>query len=384
MPAALAPTPREDPARPLAVLRLSLRDFRNYRRLALDTGGRPVVLHGPNGAGKTNLLEAISLLAPGRGLRAARLPELDRDGGGPFAIDALVQGHAGPADISVARGAATERREVRLDGHPLRGSAALGETLSLIWLTPAMDRLFVEASGERRRFLDRLVLAVDPAHGRRVALYERSLRERSALLRGGRADPAWLGALERRIAETGVAIAAARRELLAGLESALALARLPFPRPRLRLVDELATALDTAPAVEVERRFAARLAVGRAEDALIGGAAVGPHRADLEAQDRSTGEPARLASTGRQKAWLVSILIAEASLCRRLKGEAPVLLLDEIAAHLDPGRRQDLFAVLGDLGCQHWLTGTERALFASLAGRSRIFHIQDATLFPDD
>jgi DNA replication and repair protein RecF len=384
MPAAVATSPREAPARRLAVRRLELRDFRNYARLVLATGGAAVVLHGANGAGKTNLLEAISLLAPGRGLRGARLAELDREGAGPFAVTALVDGRAGPAEIRTARDPEAERRAVDLDGHPQRGAAELGETLSLIWLTPAMDRLFVEASGERRRFLDRLVLAVDPAHGRRVALYERSLRERSTLLRQGPADPAWLGALERRIAETGVAIAAARRELLAGLDDALEAQRLPFPRPRLGLVDAVADELDRAPAVEVEQRFAARLAAGREADALTGGAAVGPHRADLEAADRATGEPARLASSGRQKAWLIATLLAAAALGRRLCGDLPILLLDEIAAHLDTARRCDLFAILADLGCQYWLTGTDRALFAPLAGRARMLLVRDATLIPDD
>lgn len=381
---AVALAPQATPARPLAVVRLGLRDFRNYARLALETGGRPVVLHGPNGAGKTNLLEAVSLLAPGRGLRQARLPDLDRSGGGPWSATALVEGRHGPAEAWTGRDADSERRTVALDGQPSRSAQSLADLLSVIWLTPAMDRLFTNGAADRRRFLDRLVLAVDPEHARRVSLYERTLRERSVLLRSGRADPAWLGALERRAAESGVAVAAARRELLAGIDNILERHALPFPRPRLRLADEVALGLDRQPAVEVERRLAVALAASRAEDAQTGGAAVGPHRADLEAFDRLTGEPARLASTGRQKAFLLSIVLAEAALHRDLHDDLPVLLLDEVAAHLDEGRRQDLFAVLEDLGCQYWLTGTDRSTFAPLAGRARIFNVCEATLTADD
>jgi DNA replication and repair protein RecF len=384
MRSAVALSPQEIPARPLAVARLGLHDFRNYARLSLDTGRQPIALHGPNGAGKTNLLEAVSLLAPGRGLRQARLPDLDRRSGGPWSVDALLEGRLGPVEARLGREPDADRRSLLLDGQPTRSAQALASTLSLIWLTPAMDRLFVEAASERRRFLDRLVLAVDPDHARRVSLYERALRERSILLRGGRADPAWLGALERRAAEAGVAIAAARRELLGGLESVLATQSLPFPRPRLRLVDAVADALDTAPAVEVEHSLAARLAACRAEDAHSGGAAVGPHRADLEALSRDDGEPARLASTGRQKAYLLGIVLAEAALRRALHDDLPVLLLDEVAAHLDEGRRRDLFDVLDDLGCQYWLTGTDRSIFAPLAGRARLFNVCEATLTADD
>ncbi|MFO1069905.1 MAG: DNA replication/repair protein RecF [Geminicoccaceae bacterium] len=380
----MAPAPRVALPRTLAVRRLGLHDFRNYQALSLETGGRPVVLQGPNGAGKTNLLEAVSLLAPGRGLRHARLAELDRAGHGPWAVTALVDGRLGPVELRTAREPEAERRSLAFDGHPARSANALGDALSLIWLTPAMDRLFVEGSGERRRFVDRLVLAIDPEHARRVSLYERTLRERSVLLRGGRADPAWLGALERRAAESGVAVAAARRELLTGLDEVLEAQRLPFPRPRLRLLDDTAEALGSLPAVDVEQQLAARLAASRTQDAQTGGAAVGPHRADVEAVDRVTGEPARHASTGRQKAWLLSVLLAEAELHRHMHDDLPLLLLDEVAAHLDAGHREALFDILDALGCQFWLTGTDRATFAGLRGRATLFLVTDATLTPDD
>lgn len=381
---AVALAPRAVAPRTLAVHRLGLRDFRGYRRVTFEPAGLPVVLSGANGAGKTNLLEAVSLLTPGRGLRQARLADLDRRGGGPWALAARIEGRDGPADLASEHEPQAERRSVQIDGQPARSAAALGELLSLIWLTPAMDRLFVDGSAERRRFLDRLVLAVDPGHARRVALYERTLRERSVLLRSGRGDAAWIGALERRAAEAGVAVCAARRELLAGLETVLAATILPFPRPRLRLVDDLAGDLDRLPAVEVEQRFETALAASRGIDAQSGGAASGPHRADLEAADRATDEPVRLASTGRQKAYLLSVILAEAELRRRLHGDLPILLLDEVAAHLDEGHRRDLFAILAGQGCQFWLTGTDRQTFAPLAGHARHFLVREATLTADD
>ncbi len=381
---AVALSPRAAAVATLAIHRLVLRDFRGYASATLATEGHPVVLAGPNGAGKTNLLEAVSLLAPGRGLRHARLADLDRRGGGPWALAARIVGRDGPADVISAHERETERRSVALDGRPQRSAAALAEQLSIVWLTPAMDRLFVEGSSERRRFLDRLVFAVDPGHARRVSLYERTLRERSLLLRTGRGDPAWLGALERRAAECGVAISAARRQLLAGLDEALAATRLPFPRPRLQLVDELALQLDHLPAVEVEALFAAALAAARQQDAQGGGAARGPHRADLEAFDRASDEPARLASTGRQKAYLLSVVLAHAELRHGLYGDRPVLLLDEVAAHLDARHRADLFAILADQGGQFWLSGTDPEIFRGLAGVARRFLVRDATLTPDD
>ena len=384
MPSAVALSPRAACLATRAVDRLVLRDFRGYAAASLATDGRPVVLAGPNGAGKTNLLEAISLLAPGRGLRHARLDDLDRRGGAAWALAARIVGRDGPAEVTSAHERAAGRRSIALDGRPQRSSAALAEQLSITWLTPAMDRLFVEGSSERRRFLDRLVLAIDPSHARRVSLYERSLRERALLLRRGRGDAAWLGALERRAAECGVAISAARRELLAGLEAVLATASLPFPRPRLRLVDELAEALERLPAVEVEARFAAALAAGRPAEAQGGGPASGPHRADLEAFDRAGDEPVRLASTGRQKAYLLSVVLAHAELRQRLYGDRPVLLLDEVAAHLDARHCADLFAILTDQGGQFWLSGTDPAIFHDLAGTARRFRVRDATLTADD
>jgi DNA replication and repair protein RecF len=375
-------------ARALAVRRLELRDFRNYRHLVLEPAGPgPIVLHGENGAGKTNLLEAVSMLAPGRGLRRARLAELDREGGGgPWSVGGLVDGHLGPVELLTARDPDAERRGVAADGQAMRSQNGLGELVSLLWLTPAMDRLFADGASARRRFLDRLVLAVDPGHAARVAAFERSLRERSHLLRNGRGhDAVWLAAIERRIAESAVAVAAARRQLVRDLDAELRDASFPFPRPRLALAGEVETWLEDLPALAAEQRLAEALARNRALDAETGGAAVGPHRSDLVATDASRGgEPAERCSTGRQKAFLVSVVLAEARLRRARHGDLPILLLDEVTAHLDPRRRAELFAALVELGAQVWLTGTEAGLFAPLRPAAQVFHVANGALTPDD
>ncbi|MGD9508065.1 MAG: DNA replication/repair protein RecF [Geminicoccaceae bacterium] len=372
------------PVRAIAVKRLQLHDFRNYGDAAIEPQPGPVVLYGENGAGKTNLLEAVSMLSPGRGLRGVKLAEMDREGAGPWRLRALLEGHEGPCEIETSHEREAERRGAILDGRPLRGQNALGEHVSLLWLTPAMDRLFAESAGGRRRFLDRLVLSLDPAHAGRVAAYERAARERSHLLRAGRRDPAWLSAIEKRMAESAVAVTAARRELVSELDGELAQAPHHFPRPHLVLDGELEEWLDEEPAVEVEQRLAETLAGSREEDAQAGGTAVGPHRSDLVATDAWRGEAAARCSTGRQKAYLISILLAQARLRLRRWGDLPMLLLDEVTAHLDPRRRSELLAVLGELGAQCWLTGTEARLFDALARSAHFFHVVDGALTPHE
>lgn len=363
-----------------AVRRLALKDFRNYARLSLDLEAGPIVLVGENGAGKTNLLEAISLLAPGRGLRRARLPELNRrQGAGPWRLEARVLGRGGLTDIgSEAEG---ERRLALQDGAALRSQNELADILSLLWLTPSMDRLFQESASGRRRFLDRLVLTIDTRHAARVSTYERLLRERSHLLRQGRHDATWLHAIERRLAEAGVAVAAARNELVCDLNLALAEPGPAFPRPRLAVEGEVESWLAVLPALAAEERLAEDLARSRAADAETGGAALGPHRSDLLATD-GTGEPAASCSTGRQKAFLISIVLAQGRLRRRRFGDLPVLLLDEVTAHLDAGRRALLLEGLVELGAQCWLTGTDEALFAPLRGRCQLLHVAHGTVRP--
>ncbi len=376
----------------VAVTRLMLTDFRNYREATLALGAEPVVLTGPNGAGKTNLLEALSFLAPGRGLRRARLTEIDRRPGpesdaapSGWAVAATVATGTGAVRIGAGRdpgqsGAAGEKRIVHIDGEAVRGQAALGERLAVVWLTPPMDRLFSEGPGGRRRFLDRLVLALDPAHASRVAAYEQALRERAQLLREGSADRAWLGALEQVMAAQGVAVAAGRREAVRLLDRACAEAEGPFPRAGLALVGTVEGWLDAMPALAAEAALATALAAGRRADAAAGGAAVGPHRADLAVTLAEKGIPAALASTGEQKALLIAILLAHAQILRQIRGEPPILLLDEIAAHLDASRRAALFEALLRLDGQAWLTGADAALFAPLRGHARFLSVHDGTV----
>ena len=374
--------------RRVGVTRLVLTNFRNYRVARLTLGTEPVVLTGPNGAGKTNLLEALSFLAPGRGLRSAKLTEIDRRPGSGceaadlgWAIAAVVATQHGTLRVGTGRdSAANERRVVRIDGEPTRSQAALGERLGVVWLTPLMDRLFLEGPSGRRRFLDRLVFGFDPAHASRVNAYEQALRERSRVLRDGPADPAWLAALEEVMAEQGVAVAAGRRETVQRLDRACAEAEGPFPRARLMLLGTVEGWLDVMPALAAEAEFASALAGNRQSDAQIGGATIGPHRSDLAVELAGKGIAAEFASTGEQKALLISIVLAHATLQQAIRGEPPLLLLDEIAAHLDAGRRAALFEALLRLESQVWLTGTDEALFAPLRYQAQFLSVNDGTL----
>jgi DNA replication and repair protein RecF len=380
----------------VGVTRLVLTDFRNYASARLDLDAGPVVLTGPNGAGKTNLLEAVSFLSPGRGLRNTRLGDVDRrsaENDGPlngWAVAATVQTRRGGVRIGTGRDGNTgERRVVRIDGEPARGQIALGERLGIVWLTPQMDRLFIEGPAGRRRLLDRLVLGLDPAHAGRVAAYEQALRERSRLLRAGslenrQADPVWLSALEEIIAEKGVAVAAARRDAVEQLDRACAEASGPFPHARLTLRGDAEDWLVDHPALATEERLKAALVASRSADAVTGGAAVGPHRSDLDVIHAEKRVAAEHASTGEQKALLISILLAHAQLQRRIRGEPPVLLLDEVAAHLDAIRRNALFEILAGLESQAWLTGTDAALFAPLRSTARFLSVADGILSDTD
>lgn len=380
----------------IGVTRLTLTDFRNYRSARLDLTPGPVVLTGPNGAGKTNLLEAVSVLSPGRGLRRARLGELDRrrdreletgpqNEAGGWAVAATLETARGAVGIGTGRDpAGGERRAVRIDGETVRSQAALGEIVGMTWLTPQMDRLFTEGPAGRRRFLDRLVLGLDPAHAARAASYEHAMRERSRLLRpataGEPADPGWLGALEETMAAQGIAVAAARRDTVERLDAACAEAEGLFPRARLSLVGTVETWLDEWPALAAEERLKAALQQSRGADALAGGATVGPHRSDLVVTHAETNTLADGMSTGEQKALLISIILAHARLQRETRGEPPLLLLDEVAAHLDAPRREALFETLMGFESQFWLTGTDAVLFAPLRAVARFLAVRDGTL----
>jgi len=366
------------PARP-ALLRLGLVDFRCYAELKLEIDAGMVVLHGPNGAGKTNLLEALSFLSPGRGLRRARLAEVTRHGAGRgWSVAARVETPYGLLELGTGLATEGERRVVRIDGKNAAGPAALAERMGVQWLTPQMDRLFLEGPSPRRRFLDRLVFGFDPDHARRVAGYERLLRERARLLRDGPADPAWLNALETEMAGEGVAMAAARRQALARLDGALERADEGFPRPILTLAGTVEDWLETLPAVDAELRFADVLRRNRGRDAESGGAGEGPHRSDLEVRDAATGIAAAQCSTGEQKALLIAIVLASARIEAAERRAAPILLLDEVAAHLDAERRQALYDAVAALGGQAWLTGTDAGLFESLKGQACFLAVRQA------
>lgn len=382
-PPAIERTPTAAGGQPL-VRRLRLQAFRNFADIDLQLADdpAPIVLYGPNGAGKTNLLEALSLLAPGRGLRRARLESLDRDAEQmrPFRIEAAIGTADGPVDLATGRDPAAERRWLEVMGESRRGLAPLAELLAIAWLTPAMDRLFLDAASERRRFLDRLVLAVYPDHARQTAIFERAMRERSLLLRQGPRDPAWLRVLEERMAGAGVAVAAGRMELVSGLDTLLAEPDPTLPSMRLDLEGAVEGWLASGAAIDAEERLLHGLEASRSQDAETGGAAVGPHRSDLAAIDLATGEAAPRVSTGRQKAMLIAIILAEARLRQRVHGDLPILLLDETMAHLDPSRRDGLAERLAAMGGQVFLTGTERRLFAALEGRAHFLHVDQGTI----
>lgn len=345
--------------------RLVLTDFRNHESLSLHPGGGFVVLTGENGAGKTNVLEAVSLLAPGRGLRRAPLSDMQRQHGpGGFGIAATLAAAGG--DVELATGTvstAPERRQLRIQGAPATANT-LSQWLTVLWLTPAMDRLFVEPAGERRRFLDRLTLALEPGHAHHAARYEAAMRARNRLLAADApADPDWLTALETQMADHGSAIETARRATVTLLGERLAEQPAgPFARAALALDGWSGDA----------GRLLGELRQNRGRDAAAGRALAGPHRADLAVTHIDKQQPAALASTGEQKALLLGIVLSHAELVAARTGHAPVLLLDEVAAHLDPVRRAALFDRLAGRG-QVWVTGTEPALFAGIdEGATRI------------
>jgi DNA replication and repair protein RecF len=337
----------------MALTRLSLTDFRNHAAMTLQPAAQFVALHGPNGAGKTNILEAISLLVPGRGLRRAALSDMVRGGG---TIGFSVSADIGDVQIGTGVDAATpERRRVRINGANATINN-LAEWLSVIWLTPAMDRLFVEGAGARRRFLDRLVLALEPTHAQTSSRYEKAVQQRNRLLSGAETpDAMWLDALEVQMAESGAAIVAARNRMMTALAAELeVLPPGPFAVPDIRLENAgSATPADLVDAWRNDRR----------RDAAAGRTLIGPHRADLVVCNRANGQAADRSSTGEQKALLLSLILAHAALVTGQRGTPPILLLDEVAAHLDPSRRAALFDRLAATGAQVWMTGTEAALF---------------------
>ncbi len=373
-----AETPPSPEAQP-RLARLRLTDFRNYARLDLETAAPLVALCGPNGAGKTNILEAISLLSPGRGLRRATATSLARkDGPGGYAVLAELFGPTGEVLLATALAAGEAQRQCRIDREPVASANRFLDHIAFLWLTPDQDGLFRGAAGDRRRFLDRLVLAVDKTHGTRANAFEHALRHRNRLLEDFDSAPRWLDAIEQEIAELGVALAAARLETVARL-SALALAdaeaMAPFPFAVLSLEGALEQQLAGEAAAKVEDWFRAALRDGRGRDRAAGRALIGPQASDLGVVHGPKNEAAAQCSTGEQKALLLGLILAQAKLIGQMRGETPILLLDEIAAHLDLARRKALFARLLALGGQVFMTGTDRLLFDGLGEASLILSV---------
>jgi DNA replication and repair protein RecF len=362
--------------------RLSLTNFRNYRAVSLETSADMVALVGANGAGKTNCIEAISFLSPGRGLRRATLDDVaDIQGDGSWAVSATVEGEVGLATLGTGidppiEGASNPRR-CRIDREPVGSATAFGDHLRMVWLTPAMDQLFMGAASERRRFFDRLVLAIDKDHSSRVSALERSLRSRNRLLEDRNGDSHWLDAIERETAELAVAVAAMRGETVTRLAATLH-ARgeaSAFPSALIALDGWMENALTAEPATAVEDRYRRILRDNRARDAAAGRTLDGPHLTDLQVIYAPKHMPARDASTGEQKALLIGLVLAHATLVAEMTGLTPLLLLDEVVAHLDPDRRRALFVELAKLGAQVWMTGADPAAFAGLGPAGEIFDV---------
>lgn len=375
----------------LWVERISLTDFRNYRSLALTPTAEPVVLVGANGSGKTNLLEAVSLLAPGQGLRGAAFADIARAGGAGWSVAARVHTAIGSVDIGTGVQAAPgsgERaaRVVRIEGETKSGSGILADYVEMVWLTPAMDGLFTGAASERRRFLDRLILCFDPAYRTRAGRFDRAMASRNRLLADGVSNNAQLEGFEIVMAETGVAISAARAEAVASIAAVVDERRVrdpgsPFPWSQIALQGTLEADLATRPAVDVEDAYLKVLRQTRERDRGAGRTLDGPHRSDLVVGHGPKAMPARLCSTGEQKALLLGLVLAHAQLvAQRRDGHAPILLLDEISAHLDEARRAALFAEITRLEAQAWMTGTDVASFEALRGKALFRRVDNGVL----
>ncbi|WP_375786246.1 DNA replication/repair protein RecF [Bradyrhizobium sp. Pha-3] len=368
---------------PSRIHRLSLTHFRNYRTATLQVAGDMVVLVGPNGAGKTNCMEAVSFLSPGRGLRRATLEDIaDNQGDGSWAVSAEVEGALGLATLGTGidppTGEASNSRRCRIDREPVGSATAFGDHLRIVWLTPAMDGLFMGAASERRRFFDRLVLAIDSEHSSRVSALERSLRSRNRLLEVRNYDDHWCDAIERETAELAVAVAASRGQTAAKLATMLHErgAASAFPSAEIMLDGWMENALLQEPATAVEDRYREILRASRPRDAAAGRTLDGPHLTDLQVVYAPKNMPARDASTGEQKALLIGLVLAHATMVAEMTGIVPLLLLDEVVAHLDPNRREALFDELAKLGAQVWMTGADPAAFLDIGPTGEIFDVE--------
>src|SRR5579862_3939492 len=373
---------------PSRIHKLTLTHFRNYRMGSVQARGDVVALVGPNGAGKTNCLEAISFLSQGRGLRRATLEDVaDNQGDGSWAVSAEVEGALGLATLGTgidapAAEAASSTRRCRIDREPVTSATAFGDHLRMVWLTPTMDGLFLGPAAERRRFFDRLVLAIDSDHSARVSALDRSLRSRNRLLEVRNYDDHWCGAIERETAELAVAVAAMRSQTAVRLAAMLRAraAASAFPSAEIALDGWMENALMSEPATAVEDRYRGILRDNRARDAIAGRTLDGPHLTDLQVVYAPKNMPARDASTGEQKALLIGLVLAHAGLVSEMTGITPLLLLDEVVAHLDPGRRAALFGELARLHAQVWMTGADPLSFADIGPGGELFDVESGQI----
>jgi DNA replication and repair protein RecF len=350
---------------------IKLYNFRNYAEAEINFSSQVTVIYGTNGSGKTNLLEAISLLTPGKGLRNAGLDEIAKNGAGEWAIIS----EAGGYKISTGLELGLSKRTVKIDNEKQRGANVLAEYVSAIWLTPQMDGIFLESNSDRRKFFDRIIYNFDPEHASRVAVYENATSERLRLLKNGSGDQIWLKTLEKRMAEYGVAIAAARNEVIGYLQDFLNAGETNFPKPIIEIRGKYEFLLHEYSALEVEQIFLSDLTEARGQDAANGRTAFGVHKTDFYVINAVKNLPAYLSSTGEQKALLLSIILGLARLLKARKNKTPIVLLDEVIAHLDENRRQELYDEIKNLGCQTFLTGTEKPVFEGISGA--VFHRVD-------
>jgi DNA replication and repair protein RecF len=371
------------------IRRLVLDAFRNYQSASLSCEEAPVVLVGENGAGKTNVLEAVSLLSPGRGLRRAGLGDLHNThipAAHPWSLFFDLHGKAGETAIGIGRDpeaeAGTERRTLRIDGKTHRGQTALTEHVNVLWLTPEMDRLLAESASERRRFMDRMTYALDPAHLARLTRYEDAMRQRLRLLRDGITDAAWLSALEDTMAREGIAVAAGRRIWLEQITHHLMDEPRPFPRLSLMVEGHAENMLGTEAASDAEEQMRASLRDYRPQDMAAGITHLGPHRSDLKVHHLDKDMPAFLCSTGEQKALLISLTLSQTRLLRQLHHASPLVLLDDITAHLDESRRMALCQHLLELETQAWLTGTDKDFFMGFDKKAQLVCVKEGGFHP--
>lgn len=366
---------------------LSLSNFRNYTAGRIEVSPAPVVLTGSNGAGKTNILEAISLLTPGRGLRRAKLSELDncREQGAVWAVAATAEGRQGEVRIGTGRdaeaGEETDKRIIKIDGKVTRGQGELSRHLSMIWLTPQMEQLFQEGTSAGRKFLDRLVFSFDPEHAPRINEYEYAMRERNKLLQTGRADAYWLDTLENTMAANAAAIAQARLATCEHINYTIAASTLSFPKAWVEVRGVAEDLLKTgAASLAVENALKTTWAAGRQADAIAGRTLAGVHRSEWMVTHLSKAMPAQACSMGEQKALMLSVVLAQARAGAQWHGVVPLILLDEVAGHLDATRRLELFEEICQIGAQTWMTGTEVSLFAGLEGKAQFFQVEDGQI----